>query len=64
MKYVAMLKSELARAAGVSTPTFRKWMLSDQEKLEQMGVSLHSKLLTPVAVKYLCEKYSIDIEEQ
>ncbi len=30
-KYKSKLKSELAQAAGVSLPTFRRWLLSDQE---------------------------------
>ena len=50
-----MLKSELAQAAGVSLPTFRRWLLSDQEELRQMGVSPATKILPPVAVRYLCE---------
>ena len=29
-KYKSKLKSELAQAAGVSLPTFRRWLLSDQ----------------------------------
>ena len=60
--YKAMLKSELAQAAGVSLPTFRRWLLSDQEELRQMGVSPATKILPPVAVRYLCEKYCIEID--
>ena len=61
-KYKSKLKSELAQAAGVSLPTFRRWLLSDQEELRQMGVSPSTKILPPVAVRYLCEKYCIDID--
>ena len=61
-KYKSKLKSELAQAAGVSLPTFRRWLLSDQEALRQMGVSPSTKILPPVAVRYLCEKYCIDID--
>ena len=57
MAYKSKLKSELAQAAGVSLPTFRRWLLSDQEELRQMGVSPSTKILPPVAVRYLCEKY-------
>ena len=57
MAYKSKLKSELAQAAGVSLPTFRRWLLSDQEELLQMGVSPSTKILPPVAVRYLCEKY-------
>ena len=61
-KYKSKLKSELAQAAGVSLPTFRRWLLSDQEELLKMGVSPSTKILPPVAVRYLCEKYCIDID--
>ena len=61
-KYKSKLKSELAQAAGVSQPAFRRWLLSDQEELRQMGVSPSTKILPPVAVRYLCEKYCIDID--
>ncbi len=47
-KYKSKLKSELAQAAGVSLPTFRRWLLSDQEELRQMGVSPSTKILPPV----------------
>ena len=62
-RYKAMLKSELADAAGVSTTTFRKWLLSDHEELRLRGVMANAKLLTPAAVKYVCEKYCIDLAD-
>ena len=62
MAYKSMYKNEIARAAGVSTATFRTWLRTDTEALRQMGVSERTKLLPPVAVSYLCEKYCIDIE--
>ena len=58
-----MYKNEIARAAGVSTATFRTWLRTDTEALRQMGVSERTKLLPPVAVSYLCNKYCIDIEK-
>jgi len=61
-KYKSMYKNEIARAAGVSIGTFRAWLHTDTEALRQMGVSERTKLLPPVAVSYLCEKYCIDIE--
>ena len=45
--------------AGAST--FRRWLKSDREQLKEMGVLPRSKLLNPAAVKYLCEKYVIEI---
>ncbi len=60
--YKAMYKYELAAAAGVSTETFRKWLKSDKAVLEEMGVAKQQQLLPPRAVRYLCEKYCIDVE--
>ena len=57
----AMLKSELAAAAGVKRDTFRSWLRSDAEYLRSQGVRPKSKVLPPQVVRYLCEKY--DIEE-
>ena len=57
----AMLKSELAAAAGVKCDTFRSWLRSDAEYLRSQGVRPKSKVLPPQVVRYLCEKY--DIEE-
>ena len=63
MTYKAMYKYELASAAGVSTDTFRRWLISDRDALEAMGVSFTQHLLPPVAVRYICEKYDIEISK-
>ena len=63
MSYKAMYKNELARAAGVSTAVFRTWMKSDKQALEAMGITPRQQLLPPVAVRYLCEKYVIDVSQ-
>ncbi len=63
MTYKAMYKYELASAAGVSTDTFRRWLISDRDALEAMGVSPTQHLLPPVAVRYICEKYDIEISK-
>ena len=54
-------KSELARAAGVSVDTFRRWLKTDREFLRANNVQPKTKYLPPVVVKYLCEKYCIDM---
>lgn len=59
----AMYKNELARAAGVSSDTFRRWMASSRNELKELGVTPNTKLLNPAAVRYLCEKFVIEIEE-
>ena len=57
----ACSKYELAQAAGVSTETFRRWLKTDREFLRANNVQPKTKYLPPVVVKYLCEKYCIDI---
>ena len=54
-----MLKSEIARAAGVSTNTLRRWMNQHEEKLRGLGVRKHTKLLSPKVVRWVCEEYGI-----
>ena len=57
----AMLKSELASAAGVSMATFRRWIKSDAQYLQEQGIKETAKMLTPKVVKYLIEKYNIEL---
>ena len=57
----SMLKSELAERAGVSLSTFGRWLKRHTEELERMGVTPRSKVLPPIAVRYVCERYGIDI---
>lgn len=57
----AMLKSELASAAGVSRDTFRRWLQSDAEYMREQGVKPTSKMLPPKVVKYLIDKYCIEM---
>ena len=57
----AMLKSELASAAGVSRDTFRRWLQSDAEYMQEQGVKPTSKMLPPKVVKYLIDKYCIEM---
>lgn len=61
MKYKAMYKYELAQAAGVSVGTFRRWIRTDRKELERLGFKKKCQLLNPACVKYLCEKYVIEI---
>lgn len=57
----AMLKSELASAAGVTRDTFRRWLKSDAEYLRTQGISPKAKMMPPQVVRYLTEKYDIEI---
>lgn len=60
-RYKSMYKNELADAAGVSIGTFRRWIKQDEAVLFSLGCKRNSQLLNPAAVKYLCEKYVIEI---
>jgi hypothetical protein len=57
----AMCKFELAAAAGVSRDTFRRWLLTDIDYLRSQGVSPNAKIFPPQVIRYLCEKYDIEI---
>ena len=56
-----MLKSELAAMAGVSTSTFKRWLSQHSDELLRLGVSRKAKLLHPLAVRYVCDQYGIDL---
>ena len=56
-----MYKNELANAAGVSRRTFIKWLRTDKEFLEKHNCFVTDKIFPPVVVKYLIEKYVIEI---
>ena len=60
----AMYKSELARLAGVSTNTFRRYLNSRRDVLAAMGVSPRAKTLPPKAVRYVADDYCIDIPDE
>ena len=57
------LKSEIARAAGVSYRTFQRWLQQQSEQLSQWGVTPRTQLLPPVAVEWICQQYGIDERE-
>lgn len=58
-----MYKCELARAAGVSERTLRRWMARHGRELQRLGAGRHAQLLPPGAVRFLCEMYVIDLED-
>ena len=60
----AMYKSELARLAGVSSNTFRRYLNSRREILAEMGVKPRAQTLTPKAVKYVADDYNIDVPDE
>ena len=59
-----MYKSELARLAGVSPRTFRRYLATRRSVLTAMGVSPRAQKLPPKAVQDISEDYCIDIPEK
>ena len=59
-----MYKSELARLAGVSANTFRRYLNSRREVLAEMGVTPRAQTLPPRAVKYVVEDFCIDVPDE
>ena len=57
----AMSKQQLADCAGVSVNTRMKWCKPFMNELEQMGLSPNDKVLPPNIVKFLVEKFCIDL---
>ncbi|MCR4559730.1 MAG: hypothetical protein K5685_06590 [Bacteroidales bacterium] len=58
--YRSMTRSQLATFAGVCLATFNKWIRQDLPALKKRGYQPRS-LLNPSVVKYLCEKYCIEV---
>ena len=57
----AMSKQQLADCAGVSVNTLMKGCRPFMNELEQMGLSPNDKVLPPNIVKFLVEKFCIDL---
>ena len=58
-----MSKAELARAAGVSEDTLRKWLMDPyiQKQLKPYLFSKHQQILPPKAVQIIINHYAIEI---
>lgn len=57
----AMSKQQLADKAGVSLNTLNKWCKPFQHELRRLGMIPGARMLPPVVVKYLAEKFCIDL---
>ncbi len=57
----AMSKQQLADKAGVSLNTLNKWCKPFQQELLRLGMIPGSRMLPPVIVKYLADKFCIDL---
>ena len=57
----SMSKSELADRAGVSVRTLMRWCEPFRHELEQMGMEANARVLPPHLIRYLSEKFCIDV---
>ena len=58
-----MSKQQLADKAGVSTKTLMSWCEPFQRELEVMGLLPHMKVLPPHIVRFIAEKFCIDLRD-
>ena len=58
----AMSKQKLADKAGVSLNTLNRWLSPLQPELEAMGMLPGARMLPPNVVKFIAERFCIDIE--
>ena len=57
----AMTKQQLAQCAGVTVTTLMSWCKPHLEELQRMGLQPNAKVLPPHIVRYIVEKFCIDI---
>lgn len=58
----AMSKQQLADAAGVSVKILMNWCEQYHDELETMGLKPNVRVLPPNVVRFIAEKYCIDVE--
>ena len=61
IKMKSFSKSELANCAGVTVKTLMNWCKPYQSELESMGWRPTAKILPPHIVKFIVDKFCIDI---
>ena len=59
----AKSKQQLADAAGVSVETLRVWCKPFERELQAMGMVPGMRILPPHIVKFLADKFCIDVED-
>jgi hypothetical protein len=57
----AMSKQQLADAAGVSVTTLMNWCKPYRRELDALGMTLNMRVLPPHIVKYIAEKFCIEL---
>ena len=58
----AMSIQQLADAAGVSVKVLMSWCRPYRKEFETMGLKPKDRVLPPVIVKFIAEKFCIDVE--
>ena len=56
-----MTKQQLADCAGVCVRTLMRWCEPYRDELEKMGMNPTARVLPPHIIKYLSEKFCIDV---
>jgi hypothetical protein len=59
MNRLSMKKHEFATHAGISPRTLSRWCKQQREPLRILRVKPKSSILSPLAIIYLCDYYSI-----
>lgn len=52
---------QISDAVSVSTKTLNRWLKNDSQEVEKLGFTKGYKLLNPSVVKFICEKYVIEL---
>ena len=58
----AMTKQQLAQCAGVTVRTLFNWCRPYRKELARMGLKPGMRVLPPHIVKWIADKFSIDLE--
>ena len=59
----AMSKQQLADAAGVSVKVLMSWCRPYRREFEAMGLKPNDRVLPPRIVKFIADKFCIDVDE-
>ena len=57
-----MSKQQIADCAGVSVRTLMEWCKPHAAELKRLGLRPNAKVLPPHIVKFITEKFAIDVE--
>lgn len=56
-------KSDIARAAGVTSRTLARWMRVHRDNLVSLGLQPTDKSIPPRALQYICHEYGVEMDE-